>query len=412
MNIRSITYFCDPDVPLDPACVAAAGDFIRYARKAFTSAGYTVQTVRLALPPFPRLLPEQTPAAALDYAGQFEAAAREQGFEYLSLGPAIPSFPDSYAFIPEIIANSEIVFCTGNLTSAAGEISLPAVRACARVIHALAPLEPDGFANLRFAALANVPGGGPFFPAAYHSGGPPSFALALESADLAVEAFSHTANLSAARAALVEAIEAQARALTQLAQKLTADFDIDFNGLDFSMAPFPEQARSLGAALERLGVQAVGLPGALAGAAVIAYTIDSARYPRAGFNGLMLPVLEDATLARRAAEGTLSVKDLLLYSAVCGTGLDTVPLPGDTDIDTLAALLLDIAALATRLDKPLTARLMPAPGKAAGDPTSFDFAYFANSRVLALPAARLSGHLAGSGLVRLEPRRRDTHGQI
>jgi len=104
----------------------------------------------------------------------------------------------------------------------------------------------------------------------------------------------------------------------------------------------------------------------------------------------MLPVLEDAVLAKRAAEGVLSVKDLLLYSAVCGTGLDTVPLPGDTTSEQITAVLLDLSALALRLNKPLTARLMPIPGKKAGDPTHFDFDYFANSRVLALESDGLN----------------------
>ena len=41
--------------------------------------------------------------------------------------------------------------------------------------------------------------------------------------------------------------------------------------------------------------------------------------------GLMLPVLEDPVLAKRAGEGRYGVQDLLLYSSVCGTGLDVVP---------------------------------------------------------------------------------------
>jgi len=109
---------------------------------------------------------------------------------------------------------------------------------------------------------------------------------------------------------------------------------------------------------------------------------------------LMLPVLEDSVLAGRAAEGILTVKDLLLYSAVCGTGLDTVPLPGDTTAGQIAALLLDLSALALRLNKPLTARLMPIPGKQAGEPTNFDFDYFANSRVMALEAESLKPPLS------------------
>jgi len=95
-------------------------------------------------------------------------------------------------------------------------------------------------------------------------------------------------------------------------------------------------------------------------------------------------VLEDATLAERTNDGLFTVNDLLLYSAVCGTGLDTVPLPGEVTEEELAGILLDMAALALRLDKPLTARLMPVPGAQAGDLTTFDFDYFANGRVLAV----------------------------
>ena len=94
---------------------------------------------------------------------------------------------------------------------------------------------------------------------------------------------------------------------------------------------------------------------------------------------MMLPMLEDAILAKRAEEGLLSVKDLLLYSTLCGTGLDTIPLPGDVTLNQLGSILMDIGAISNRLAKPLTARLMPIPGKAAGELTAFDFPYFANS---------------------------------
>jgi uncharacterized protein (UPF0210 family) len=116
-------------------------------------------------------------------------------------------------------------------------------------------------------------------------------------------------------------------------------------------------------------------------------------------------VLEDAVLAGRASEGSLTVKDLLMYSAVCGTGLDTIPLPGDVTVEQLQPLLLDLAALALRLNKPLTARLMPIPGKQAGDPTEFDFPFFANSRVMALDSQALHGALKGSETFHLSARK-------
>jgi len=89
---------------------------------------------------------------------------------------------------------------------------------------------------------------------------------------------------------------------------------------------------------------------------------------------------------------------------VCGAGLDTVPLPGDATADQLSALLLDVAALAVRLGKPLTARLMPVPGKSAGEKTEYDFGYFCNGQIMALPARTLYGTFRGDENIPLQPR--------
>jgi uncharacterized protein (UPF0210 family) len=165
-------------------------------------------------------------------------------------------------------------------------------------------------------------------------------------------------------------------------------------------------ARSLGAALERLSGARVGEHGTLAAAAFLADTLDRAKFRHTGFSGLFLPVFEDAVLAERAAEGLLTTSELLLYASVCGAGLDTIPLPGDATAEALTAILVDVAALALRLNKPLTARLMPIPGKHAGDEVKFDFPYFAPTRVLALRADHLGGLFAGSETFDLGPRSR------
>lgn len=393
MRIRSITTFIHPRWPISELILQKAGIFARHAQEAYTAAGYEVQSLRLATPPFPSFL---SPQDYVQSVTAMEVLTHSEGFEYLSLGPASPGEAAAYTAIPEMLANSGNIFLSGHLTTPDGAISLPAVRACAQAIHQTAPLEANGFANLRFAALANVPPWAPFFPAAYHEGKAPAFALALEAADLAVTAFEGANSLAEARSKLIDSIESHAQALEAQGNKLAAAYHFDFKGLDFTLAPFPRQEVSLGHALEQLGVPAVGLSGSLAAAAFLTDTLDRAAYTRTGFNGLMLPVLEDSTLAQRGAEGLLSVTDLLLYSAVCGTGLDTLPLPGDTSVAQLEAILLDLTALALRLNKPLTARLMPIPGKQAGDPTGFNFEYFANSKVLEVPAQPLTGLLAGN----------------
>lgn len=105
--------------------------------------------------------------------------------------------------------------------------------------------------------------------------------------------------------------------------------------------------------------------------ALITQALRNTSIKRVGYSGLMLPPLEDAGLAKRDADGTYRISDLLSYSAVCGLGLDTVPIPGDVSPEVITSLMADIAALAFRLNKPLSCRLFPVPGKAAGEMTSF-----------------------------------------
>jgi uncharacterized protein (UPF0210 family) len=96
----------------------------------------------------------------------------------------------------------------------------------------------------------------------------------------------------------------------------------------------------------------------------------------------MLPVLEDIGLGKRSEADYFNLDSLLLYSSVCGTGLDTIPLPGDVSTSQLAAILTDVAALSIQLTKPLSVRLFPVPGCSAGDMTQFDSPYLTNTRVM------------------------------
>lgn len=367
MRIRAITVF----TAADAAAISTAGALARAARETLTQAGYEVQTLRLAWPPpEPSMGREEFRARAREG----EALAREAGFDYLSLGPVGPRASE----IPRLFAETERVF------AAVALVDREAAGMAARVIRENAGVSPDGFANLRFAALANVPPLCPFFPAAYHDGGPMAFAIATEAADLAVTAAEAARDPAAALAMVQARVEAIGRHLAQLLRPVAAAFAARFAGIDFSLAPFPEPERSIGAAVERLSGVPFGEPGTLAAVAGLAAAVQAADFPRAGFCGIMLPVLEDAVLARRAAEGRLRLGDLLLYSTACGTGLDTLPLPGSIAEETLIRVLEDVRALSARWGKPLTARLMPIPGREVGDPIRFDFAYLAPSAVMAI----------------------------
>jgi hypothetical protein len=99
----------------------------------------------------------------------------------------------------------------------------------------------------------------------------------------------------------------------------------------------------------------------------------------------MLPVLEDKRLAQRWSEGAITIDSLLAYSAVCSTGLDTVPLPGDVTEEQLAKIYGDMATLAFKWKKQLTARLQPVKGKHAGEMTEFDDPFLVNAKLQPLP---------------------------
>jgi uncharacterized protein len=407
MKIRSITYFCNPHWPLEEEILRAAGTFLAQAKSAYEAAGYEVQTTRLATIPFPLLLRSDDFSRPGRLKSSLHGAPRlaeelsnllpQIGVAYAALGPALMEFPESYSVIPEAIAASKNIFFGGVMADKFRGIDLAALRACAEIIVKCAPIDPNGFANLNFAALANVPAGAPFFPAAYHDADTPSFAIATEAADLAVDAFNGPWTMEDGRSQLISEITKHGQALARIADSLNRRF----LGIDFSLAPFPDDSHSLGGAVEKMGIPKIGLHGSLAAAAILTEAVDRADFPHTGFSGFMQPVLEDSVLAKRAAEGTLTIKDLLLYSTVCGTGLDTVPLPGETSAEQIVPLLLDLSALALRLDKPLTARLMPVPGKQAGDATNFDFGFFANSRVMALEAEAIQGPVMRGEVIEL-----------
>ena len=380
MKIRSVTCFVTVDETLSSELLRQAGELAQTARRIAPLGGYDVQTTRLAVQPLHKILRVIPP---VEFARSFEHAWQQVGFDYGALAVETDVLFDH---VSGMVRGTENLFASVRIASRAEGINLLAVQAAAHVIHDLAETTEDGLGNFRFTAAANVPAGVPFFPAAYHDGTAPTFAFATEAADLAVEAFTLAGDLDQARTLIVEALEREGSGLLKVGEELESKFGVHFVGIDFSLASYPEQGRSLATAMERLTGSRFGTRGTLFAAAFITDCLRRASFRRAGFSGLMLPLLEDWTMAARSQDGLYSLDSLLLYSTVCGTGLDTIPLAGDTTEDAIAALLLDLAALAVRLDKPLTARLIPVPGVRGGEITKFSFEYFANGRAFEIRA--------------------------
>ncbi len=249
---------------------------------------------------------------------------------------------------------------------------------------------PNPFQNVQFAITNSVPANTPFFPSAYSRGDHPSLSIALEAADELNKLLTMCSTAKYSLKDLQQKIRTRFEAIydeiTEIALSFCKEHQLTFNGIDISPAPYPTQEKSIGTSLELVGLSKFGGIGSTFSVGFLTQAIQSIDRPKIGFSGFMQPLLEDFTIAQRANEDLVDLSRLLLFSTQCGLGLDCIPIPGNVTHDALQLLLMDLAMISIRLKKPLTARLMPIPGKKSGDQTNFNFEYFTDSKILDLHA--------------------------
>ena len=376
MKIRTITTGFNLEAPVNEEQIRQLSDFTNNSKEIFESNGYTVQTLRLATQPWEEYFESKNQIIRL--VKELEALVHKYTVDYFNIGTTFDQ--KLIPVIYDMINNTSTMFCT-TLISDSTTINYTLARQTAKVMRRLSTIQADGFANLRFAAIFNTKPGSPFYPAAYHKG-PPSFAIGTENSDLVYKAFSEAKTIEKAAHFLKKTLLAEFKKIENIAEQISKKEKIHYDGIDVSIAPSIKPDESIAYAFEKLGLGKFGEVGTLAIARVITDTIRKLDIKKCGYSGLMLPVLEDYGLAQRNTEERYNLTDLLLYSSVCGTGLDTIPLPGDVSEDKLYALLLDIASLSIKLNKPLSARLMPIPHKKAGEMTGYTFEYFVNSKIM------------------------------
>jgi hypothetical protein len=378
-KIRAITAFINLDWRTYQQQIADTLKMLRRAQVTFESRGYQVQTIRIATQPFPQFIQGMNAQQAVDFFKLVDALAEQQKFA-MDIGPAMLNADDPASqadMLAEILANTKTL--NGSLVVAGDDgVRWGAIAAAARVMKKLETSTEHSQGNFRFAAIANVPPLSPFFPAAYHTGFGHQFAIALESANVVAAALKDAPDLASARQRLTDALANVAFDVENHAGRVDRETGWTYMGIDLSPAPSPAKDTSIGLAIENLTKQPFGMSGTLTAAATITTAIKDVKVKQTGYTGLMLPVLEDARLAQRWSEGRISVDALLAYSAVCGTGLDTIPLPGDTTADQLSLIIADMASLSVKWHKPLSARLLPVVGKGWGETTEFDNPFLVN----------------------------------
>jgi uncharacterized protein len=383
-KIRAVTAFIRLDRAQYKSQIADTLKFLRAAKTAFEKAGYEVETIRITTQPFPEYTKGLSTDQALAFFGDYDALAVKENFD-ASIGPAMMKDSDDPAeaeLLGKILSRAKTL--EGSVSIAGDDgIHWKAIRATAEVIKYLEANTTHGQGNFNFTAAALVPSGTPFYPASYLTGPGKQFAIALQSANVVAEALTGAKSVDAAQTRLRNSLGRSAQEIEKTAEQLAHQTGWIYGGIDLSPAPLKDI--SIGGAIEKSNGLPVGSSGTLTVAALITRALREIQVTHAGYSGLMLPVLEDTVLAKRWSEGRLSMDALLSYSAVCGTGLDTIPLPGDITADQLVRILGDVASLSVKWHKPLSARLQPAPGKKPGEMTEFDDPFLVNAKIQPLP---------------------------
>ena len=387
-KVRAITAFIALDRTRYQTQIAETLAALKKIKAAYEKAGFEVQTLRITTQPFPEYTRNLSDEQALAFFKKYDALAEKDGFD-AAIGPTIDSATgprsarsrdDAHEalLLAKIIASTKILEGSVVIADDNG-IHWHAIPSAAAVIHYLADNSPNGLGNFRFAAIAMVPPNTPFYPASYQINGNHTFAVGLQSANVVATALASTTDPQKAQKAIEDSLGKWAQQIEAVSRRAAQETSWRYTGIDLSPAPLKDVP--IGGAIENFTHQPLGSNGTLAAIAIITRALKNIRVTRTGYSGVMLPVLEDSVIARRWSEGRLSLNSLLLDSSVCATGLDVIPMPGDTTEAQIEPILADVASLAYKWHKPLAARLLPVKGKKTGEQTEFQDPFLVNAMI-------------------------------
>lgn len=291
------------------------------------------------------------------------------------------------AAIPDALTATQKVCASVNVGSTRYGINMDAVVLIGQTVKALAEQSApkDGFAAAKFVVFTNQPGDNPFMAGAVHGlgqhevvinvgvSGPGVIARALERR--IAEAGPEQLGLHD----LADEIKRTAFRVTRsgelIGRQVAKTLDVPFGVVDLSLAPTPNVGDSVGEILQILGVDAIGAPGSTAIVAMLNDAVKKggsfASQSVGGLSGAFIPVCEDQALADAVRDGSLGLEKLEAMTSVCSVGLDMIAIPGSVDAGTIAAIIADEMAIGMINGKTTAVRVIPVPGKEAGEFVSF-----------------------------------------
>lgn len=292
-----------------------------------------------------------------------------------------------FAAIPEALAITQKVCASINVGSTRYGINMDAVVLLGQTVKELAERSTaqHGFAAAKFVVFTNQPGDNPFMAGAIHGlgqheaminvgvSGPGVIARALE------RRLAQPGRENLGLHDLAEEIKQTAFRVTRsgelIGRQVAAALHVPFGVVDLSLAPTPNVGDSVGEILKILGVDEIGAPGSTAIVALLNDAVKKggtfASQSVGGLSGAFIPVCEDSELANAAGSESLVLEKLEAMTSVCSVGLDMIAVPGAVDAATISAIIADEMAIGMINGKTTAVRLIPVPGKVAGEVVSF-----------------------------------------
>jgi hypothetical protein len=314
--------------------------------------------------------------------------------------------------LPEALSATERVCASINLASSKAGINMDAVRLMGETIKDAAEIssDRDGLACAKLCVFANIPQDVPFMAGAYLGVGEADAVInmGVSGPGVVKKAVDRTleANPEADLGVISETIKRTAFKVTRagelIGREVAERLGVKFGIVDLSLAPTPNVGDSVGEIFQSIGLESIGLPGSTA---ILAMLNDAVKKGGAfassyvgGLSGAFIPVSEDLNIADAAEKGYLSLDKLEAMTAVCSVGLDMVPLPGDTPAETISAIIADEMAIGVINKKTTACRLIPVPGKKAGDRVHFG-GLLGESTIMEVKKGNSSGFIRRGGLV-------------
>ncbi|MFA5251363.1 MAG: DUF711 family protein, partial [Phycisphaerae bacterium] len=261
-----------------------------------------------------------------------------------------------------------------NLASTAAGVNMNAVAKFGHTLKKLAALSKNGIGCTKIAVFANVPEDNPFMAGAHHGIGEPDFSLNIGISGPGVVRDVVSQNPDCDLTQLSEVIKRTVFKITRagelIGREIAELMKIDFGIVDISLASTTSAGDSVADIIEAMGVRRIGLPGSTAALALLMDAVKKggamASGNVGGLSGTFIPISEDAGMIRAVRDGTLNLEKLEAFTSVCSVGLDMFAVPGNTDAETLSAIIADELSIGVINNKTTGVRVIPAIGKKAG----------------------------------------------